>query len=47
VPTTHATLGLTATTYLRAPPPTPPSQMVPVDYRFFATRRYLTPARLY
>jgi radical SAM superfamily enzyme YgiQ (UPF0313 family) len=27
--------------------PTPPSQMVPVDYRFFANRRYLTPASLF
>lgn len=27
--------------------PTPPSQMVPVDYRFFANRPYLTPASLF
>jgi len=27
--------------------PTPPSQMVPVDYRFFGNRRYLTPASLF
>jgi radical SAM superfamily enzyme YgiQ (UPF0313 family) len=27
--------------------PTPPSKMVPVDYRFFANRRYLTPASLF
>lgn len=27
--------------------PTPPSQMSPVDYRFFAARRYLTPASLF
>ena len=27
--------------------PTPPSQMVPVDYRLFANRRYLTPASLF
>ena len=27
--------------------PTPPSKMVPVDYRFFGNRRYLTPASLF
>jgi radical SAM superfamily enzyme YgiQ (UPF0313 family) len=27
--------------------PTPPSEMVPVDYRFFGDRRYLTPASLF
>jgi radical SAM superfamily enzyme YgiQ (UPF0313 family) len=27
--------------------PTPPSQMSPVDYRFFGNRRYLTPASLF
>jgi radical SAM superfamily enzyme YgiQ (UPF0313 family) len=27
--------------------PTPPSRMVPVDYRFFGRRRYLTPASLF
>ncbi len=27
--------------------PTPPSEMVPVDYRFFGNRRYLTPASLF
>jgi radical SAM superfamily enzyme YgiQ (UPF0313 family) len=27
--------------------PTPPSQMRPVDYRFFGTRSYLTPASLF
>jgi radical SAM superfamily enzyme YgiQ (UPF0313 family) len=27
--------------------PTPPSQMTPVDYRFFANRPYLTPASLF
>jgi radical SAM superfamily enzyme YgiQ (UPF0313 family) len=27
--------------------PTPPSKMVPVDYRFFGKRRYLTPASLF
>ncbi|MBW2509331.1 MAG: B12-binding domain-containing radical SAM protein [Deltaproteobacteria bacterium] len=27
--------------------PTPPSQMTPVDYRFFAGRKYLTPASLF
>jgi radical SAM superfamily enzyme YgiQ (UPF0313 family) len=27
--------------------PTPPSQMAPVDYRFFGNRRYLTPASLF
>ncbi len=27
--------------------PTPPSQMMPVDYQFFANRPYLTPASLY
>ena len=27
--------------------PTPPSRMVPVDYRFFADRPYLTPASLF
>ncbi|MHC4429012.1 MAG: B12-binding domain-containing radical SAM protein [Planctomycetota bacterium] len=27
--------------------PTPPSKMVPVDYRFFGARRYLTPASLF
>jgi radical SAM superfamily enzyme YgiQ (UPF0313 family) len=27
--------------------PTPPSRMSPVDYRFFGTRRYLTPASLF
>jgi len=27
--------------------PTPPSRMAPVDYRFFGSRRYLTPASLF
>ncbi|MCA9610826.1 MAG: B12-binding domain-containing radical SAM protein [Myxococcales bacterium] len=27
--------------------PTPPSEMAPVDYRFFGDRRYLTPASLF
>jgi len=27
--------------------PTPPSRMMPVDYRFFGNRRYLTPASLF
>ncbi len=27
--------------------PTPPSRMLPVDYRFFGNRRYLTPASLF